>query len=299
MADDYDGYLEGTGSPLDWPFPSPRGPVQPALWLGLLVLALVVLVAAALVRRRHDGSTWLLAVALFCVGLLPQALQRPDSTHLAWASCVPFAVVPVAIVELLPVALRVRRPTLAALGAVATPLVVMFLLVPFFTWRDYADATVQSLGRRRVEGTIRHGERTFRLQRHDAVEAVNAMLPVVDEISEPGDRLFVGPGDLRRTPYSEAFLYHLLPELEPATRYIEMDPGVANATDSGMADELASADIVILSTIRDGWVEPNDSAEPGPDEPNRVLARDFCLVARFGEGPFDPSRGLYELYRRC
>ena len=65
------------------------------------------------------------------------------------------------------------------------------------------------------------------------------MLPIVDAVTEPGDRLIVGPGDLRKTPYSEAFLYYLLPELVPGTRYIEMDPGVANAADSGLADEVA------------------------------------------------------------
>ena len=75
--------------------------------------------------------------------------------------------------------------------------------------------------------------RVFCYGRPDAVDAVNELVPDVDELTEPGDRLFVGPGDLRKTPYSEAFLYYLLPELDPATRYIEMDPGVANAADSG------------------------------------------------------------------
>ena len=52
-------------------------------------------------RRRPDGrtgrSTALLAVALVSVGILPQALQRPDSAHLLWVTCVslPFAVVAV------------------------------------------------------------------------------------------------------------------------------------------------------------------------------------------------------------
>jgi hypothetical protein len=129
------------------------------------------------------------------------------------------------------------------------------------------------------------------------VDAVNELLPVVDDLTEPGDRLFVGPGDLRLTPYSEAYLYFLLPELTPATRYIEMDPGVANAPDSGLADELRAADVAILSSIRDDWNEPNDSVLDGPDEANAVLAEHFCLVESYGEGLFD--RGLFEVYRRC
>jgi hypothetical protein len=72
---------------------------------------------------------------------------------------------------------------------------------------------------------------------------------------------------------------------------------VANADDSGLADELRSADVVILSSIRDDWNEPNDSRVFGPDEPNRVVARDFCLVQSFGTGLY--GRGLYELYTRC
>ena len=89
----------------------------------------------------------------------------------------------------------------------------------------------------------------------------------------------------------------LLPELDPATRYIEMDPGVANAEDSGMADELRGADIVILSSIRDDWNEPNESDDFGPAEPNEVIAEHFCLVESFGTGLY--GRGLYEVYVPC
>jgi hypothetical protein len=127
-------------------------------------------------------------------------------------------------------------------------------------------------------------------------------VPLVDELTEPGDRLFVGPGDLRLTPYSEAFLYYLLPELDPATRYIEMDPGVADAAGSGLAEDLASADVVILSRVWDAWVEPNDSRIVGSDEPVRVLEEQFCQVGAFGErrdgDPTSPTEGdpLYELF---
>ena len=78
-----------------------------------------------------------------------------------------------------------------------------------------------------------------------------------------------------------------------------MDPGVANAPDSGLADELRQADVVILSTIRDDWNEPNDSLLFGPNEPNEVLEQEFCLRGSYGIDPFDPDRGLYELYLRC
>jgi hypothetical protein len=300
--DDYDGFLQRAGL-LDeppWPFWSPRSPVQLNLWLFGILLASALLVWAGVRSYRRDGGRRMLAIAVFSVGLLPQALQRADSTHLAWVSCVTFAVLPAALVELLRG--RDLRSSLDAgwrigLGAVAVPVVAMLVLIPDFTWRSYADAVGQTFGHRRNAGVMEHHGREFRYARADAVEAVNALVQRVDEIAQPGDTLLVGPGDLRKTPYSEAFLYYLLPDLPPATRYIEMDPGVANAPDSGLAEEVAAADIVILSSVRDDWNEPNDSREFGPDEPNRVLARDFCLVESYGEGLF--GRGLYELYRRC
>jgi hypothetical protein len=304
--DRYDGFLQGAGA-LDqppWPLPAPGGPRQLWLWFFALLLVGAVLVVAGLVARRRTGRPRLLAIAAFAVGLFPQALQRPDSTHLAWVGCVAFAVLPAAVLELWrarPVRRCERGPAglQAGLAAVVVSAGLILVVAPYFTYRSYAEATAQTFGHRVRERTIEHHGRRFPYKRHDAVAAVTEMLPVVDALTEPGDRLVVGPGDLRKTPYSEAFLYFLLPELVAGTRYIEMDPGVANAPDSGLADEIAAADVVILSTIRDDWNEPNDALLFGPDEPNEVLAREFCLVGSYGIDPFDPHRGLYELYMRC
>ena len=288
--DRFDGFLQRAGLLAEppWPFPSPPSPAQLTLWLGLLLVANVALVVAGVVLLRRDGDRRLLALALFSVGLLPQALQRADSTHLAWVSCVPFGLVGAALVVLL------RHRVVAA----SLPLLVMLVVVPHFTWRTYVDAVAKSAGVRPIEsGEMRRGDRVFYYGRPDAVTAVRDLLDAVEEVAEPGDSLFVGTGDLRKTPYSEAFLYYLLPELPPATRYIEMDPGVANAPDSGLADELAESDVVILSSVRDDWVEPNTSRDFGSSEPNEVLERDFCQVGAFGTGLF--GRGLYELYTRC
>lgn len=295
--DHYDGFLQGAAELRvgPWPLPALSGPTQIAAWLGLLLLVVATLVTVGLraSRRRHDRR--LLAIGLFCAGLLPQALQRADATHLAWVSCVPFGVLPAAVCEVLRD--RVTRPRLRGLVAVAVPAALLLFVMPFFTLRNYADLTSQSLGYRRQDGVIRNGDRFFPYNRGDAVLAANDMLRDAERVTDPGDRLFVGTGDLRFTPYSEAFLYHLLPDLEPATRYIEMDPGLANAADSELATEVASADVVILSSLFDDWAEPNDSAVPGPARPNEVLADQFCLEGRYGIGLY--GRGLYELYTRC
>jgi hypothetical protein len=70
-----------------------------------------------------------------------------------------------------------------------------------------------------------------------------------------------------------------------------MDPGVANAKDSGLADEVRRADLLILSTAWSNWDEPNSSRQLGPDAPNQVVRTQFCLVGSFGPH--------YKLYRHC
>ena len=296
---EFDGFLQRAGRLAEppWPFPAPPSPAQLTLWLLLIVAAVAVLVVAGVrAFRRPEGDRRLLAMALFAAGLLPQALQRADSTHLAWVSCVPFGFLPAAVAELLR-GVDASRARLRVAAAVLAPLVLTFALVPHFTWRTYADDVAQSVGRHRSSHVMRHGRRIFYYGRPDAVVAVRDLLAEIDRVKQPGQRLFVGTGDLRKTPYSEAFLYYLEPDLRPGTRYIEMDPGVANAPDSGLAQDLASSDVVVLSSIRDDWVEPNSSRDFGPDEPNQVLHRDFCLVGSYGKGLF--GRGLYELWTRC
>ena len=78
----------------------------------------------------------------------------------------------------------------------------------------------QTFNKHRESYVMQNEGRSFYYGRKDAADAVNAMLPVVDGIARPGDKLFVGTGDLRKTPYSEAFLYYLLarrnyPEYQP------------------------------------------------------------------------------------
>jgi hypothetical protein len=295
----FDGFLQRVGALVEpsWPLPAPHTPAQLSLWLGLLLVATAALVAAGVAAARR-GDRRLLVMALFCVGLLPQAIQRADSTHLAWVSCVPLGLLPAAVIE----GQRAWRPAWprrrAAVLAVAVPVVATLALAPTFVWGVYGDYVGRSFGVDPIEvGTMRRGDRVFHYGRLEAVEAVNAMLPDLDRITEPGETLFVGPVDLRKTNYSEAYLYYLMPELEPATRYIEMDPGITNAEESGMADELRRADVVVLSSIYANWDEPNDSRKFGPNEPNEVIEDEFCLIESYGDGYL--GRGLFELYRHC
>ena len=98
--------------------------------------------------------------------------------------------------------------------------------------------------------------------------------------------------DLSRTWYSDAVFYWLFPELEPATYFIEMDPGLANADDSRLADDLATADFALLTSFWAGWREPNASMDFGSPVPNEVLAERFCQYRQYQDG-------LVRLYYRC
>lgn len=287
--DHFDGFLQRAGALHEppWPLPALESPAQLTVWLGLLVLTIAALgiTARRWIRADPDDARALalLGAAALSLGLLPQALQRADSTHLAWVACVPFGFLP----ALLSRWLRDRDRRVAAAAGLAVPL----LLVPAFTFRSYGDYVAQTFGRHRLAFRIEHEGRIFYYGRPDVAAAAHELLADVERLTEPGDRMLVGTGDLRFTPYSDAYLYYLLPDRPPATRYIEMDPGVANDDDSGLADEVAAADLVILSKVWDDWDEPNDSRVAGSAEPNEVLDERFCEVGDYG--------GLYVLYVAC
>ena len=174
----------------------------------------------------------------------------------------------------------------------------MVLLLPHFTGWSYLDFSAQSFGRHRLAFEIERNGRRFYYGRDDVAKAARALLAEVPKVAKPGARLFVGPTDLRKTPYSDAYLYYLLPEYPAGTYYIEMDPGVANRNGSRMPSDLAHSQVAILSGVWTDWSEPNDSRKFGSTESTEVLKRNFCLVKKFGTRP-DDGKPLYELYVKC
>lgn len=297
-TDRLDGALQKAGGLVDppWPLPTLSTPMQVFVWFWLLLASAATLVVTGVRRtRRHPGtlrSRTLLAVALFGVGTLSQALQRPDTTHLAWVSYVPLGFLPVAVAELLRRPLRSIESGRRAVLAGAIVLVGIVALIPHFTARSYLDYSRQALFDDGVERwSVNHAGRNFWLGKPEVADEVQALLDDIDEVSEPGESIIVGPGDLRVTNYSDAYLYFLMPDLEPGTYFIEMDPGVANAPDSGLADELRRADLYVASNVWEVWEEDNASQELGSPEPNRVVDRHYCLVEDYGD--------WIALYRRC
>lgn len=291
------GFLQRAGElrTLHWPVPTLKSATQLTIWFFFLLLAIAALLIAGHLLRRADPSSVrgrvLLASGLFSLGILPQALQRTDSTHFAWVSCVPVALLPLAIVELSRRRYPAWQPRSRSLAAGALVVGFLLLVIPRYTFNSFTDYTLQSVGIHRQAFEIERNGRVFYYGRPDVARALRPLIAALDERAEPGKTLLVGTADLRKTPYSDAFIYYLFPELTPATYYIEMDPGVANADDSGLADEVRKADFLVLSRVWDDWDEPNDSRVFGSDEPNAVVEQQFCEVGEFER--------LYVLYEKC
>lgn len=302
----YDGALQKVADliPSPWSFPAPQGPHQVFLWFFLLpIVAVAVAVVGWRRVRRDPGSVRarsLLAGGVFCVGMLPQAFQRPDTTHLAWVSCVTLALLPVLFAELLGDRGRVRHPSLTSLAPPVAAFAVLLLVIPYFSFRPYADLSRRLVKPLPTGYAVSRGGRNFYLGSQPIALAADALIEALSARSHAGQRLLVGPVDLRKTIYSDAYLYYLFPELVPGTYYIEMDPGMANRPDSGLAGEVARSDWLILSNVWNVWVEENASQHFGSNGPNEAVRHHFCRVGSYGHYPDQgQDKPYFELWQRC
>jgi hypothetical protein len=282
--DEIDGFLQKAGAlrTTGWPFPMPALSQQIVLWFWLVLASIVLVVTVAVLLRRREGSSAraasYLPVAAFSTLLVTQALQRPDTTHLAWVTCISFPLAMAGIAYLVERRAGEGRAWLPPVAAAAVAALVLLVVIPFYPVRTYLDAVGQSFGRNQFGTAITNGDRTFWF---GSPEGAADAQRVVDELavrSQPGERLIAAPGDLSRTNYSDAYFYHLFPDLVPGTRYIEMDPGLADAEGSGLAEEVAASDWLILTDAADAWTEPNTSASSRSQAANQVVAEQFCEV---------------------
>ncbi|HYU59542.1 MAG TPA: hypothetical protein VEK39_02175 [Solirubrobacterales bacterium] len=276
------------------PFPPDLPQEARLMVLVALAVAVLALCAVSLWRRspRSPDARRVAALALFCFGLAPQALGRAGAVHLIEVGCVAVPVVPYALIAVAGPRLRVRLRSLVPAAATA-------VIVAALAW-SYVEPIKPGYGRafqwppwaEDVGADIReanHGSRSFPLSTGQEAHEAEETLAVIDRITDPGDRIVVGPDDLRLTFYDDTYLYHLLPELEPGTYYLTMTPGTANREGSRLADDIASADVVVLGTLPD-FTQLTPNAEPGSGEASQVLAQHFCLVDHFF---------VHLIYERC
>ena len=124
----------------------------------------------------------------------------------------------------------------------------------------------------------------------DAVAAVNELLPDVERRHRAGRHACSSaPATSARRPTARRSSTTCSPSSPPATRYIEMDPGVANADDSGLADELAAADVVdpVVDPRRLGRAE-RLARVSAPTSRTRCSTSEFCLGRLLRRGPVRP-----------
>jgi len=298
-----DGALQAVaeGVPPWWRLPAPPASQQLFLWFFAVVIIAVAVPAWAWIRRRRgagdEHTMVLLAAGLFGLGILPQALQRPDSTHLAWVAIGSWPLLAASIVDVRsrrgavePGAARRDRGAIAAGLAVVAAL--MLVIAPFYTYRHYLLHTRVSAGELPLPFLVERDGRRFWFGDPFVASALSQMVVDLEELTEPGDRLIVGPADLSRTIYSDVAVYFLFPELVPGTYFIEMDPGLADAAGSGLAEDIAAADVLVLTNIWTGWNEPNASSDRLSQEANQAVGDNFCLVRQYEEN-------LVMIFQRC
>lgn len=264
--------------------------------LGMFAMHLVAVgliigtsVAAIWADRRNSAARLLLSVGLLGLGLTHQAAQRLDLGHMIAAALLSFTFLPVALFVLC----RNRIPRLAgpviALGATALVVLTLQLVVPglgisnFNRIRDCVSSDVH------YAEFIEHRGRSFPVPSKAQATDVEAILQTLETVARPGERLFVGPADLRRTNYNDTFIYYLMPHLQPATYFLEMNPMSANRPGSRLTTDVASADWLVLSHVWDKWDELNESTKFGPEAPMQVVQSQFELMATFH---------AYDVYRR-
>ena len=298
-----DGALQAVaeGVPPWWGLPAPPASQQLFLWFFAVIIIAVAVPAWAWIRRRRgagdERTMVLLAAGLFGLGILPQALQRPDSTHLAWVAIGSWPLLAASIVDVRsrrgavePGAARRDRGAIAAGLAVVAAL--MLVIAPFYTYRHYLLHTRVSAGELPLPFLVERDGRRFWFGDPFVASALSQMVVDLEALTEPGDRLIVGPADLSRTIYSDVAVYFLFPELVPGTYFIEMDPGLADAAGSGLAEDIAAADVLVLTNIWTGWNEPNASSDRLSQEGNQAVADNFCLERQYEEN-------LVMIFQRC
>jgi len=251
------------------------------------LLATFVNIAAGVIavraEPRANAARMLLGIALFGLGLTHQAIQRADLLHVAFVAFISLGMLPM---SLLVIGSRYYRRSVGrrdALLAVATVLVFLLAIVPelVFHLRQVVGLTREA---DRPIFLVQHG-RSFPLRTMESALRAGQMLTWLDAKTSSGQRLFVGPADLRRTNYTDTWIYHMMPQLRPATYFLEMNPLSANRPGSRLAADVASADWLVLNREWDSWDEKNKSSCLGSDAPSQVIAAQFKLRGHYG--PYD------------
>jgi hypothetical protein len=245
------------------------GATPDIIWVFIFYIAAsaVNIVAGVLALRRAspENGRLLLSGAILGLGIIHYALSRFDGGHVLNAALVSVMLLPLSISVLFSLLVKPLPRWSEAVAVIALVLMVVLLI----------------RSKPSEEGIfITQNGRSFPLGKNRVPQAADRILAELQRASGAGQFLFVGPGDLRRTLYCDTWIYHLFPQLPPASYFLYMDAGSANAPGSRLAHDIARADWLVLNRTWD--LIPDASSEFGPDEPNRVVRADFDLWRESG-----------------
>lgn len=209
-------------------------PVHVALGLLVGAASLVVLVCRAFWRRTREDWAW----ALLCLAVVPQALQRVDVYHFAFAAVIVYPLALAAGVDLARVDnLRTRR--------FLAPALVTFLTVPALFFLAWLAASSTPIDKETVESDSRRI--TIPAER---AGPTRALIRDVRALVPPGSAIFVGTDQMGRTSFNSFPVYYLLSEhYRFDSYYLELAAGVAERDGSGLSDDIRSADALVLSAF--------------------------------------------------
>jgi hypothetical protein len=239
-------------------------------------------------ERRAPAPRLLLGMALLGLGVTHQMLQRIDYLHVIFVAFISLGLLPLSVLVLRGYWAKERFGWIPAFLATSAVLILLLIAVPHLA--DYSRSELSFSLSQQPNTTffVVHAGRSFPVRFVKEARDINRLLKRLEELARPNQRLFVGPADLRRTNYNDTYVYHLMPQLHPATYFLEMNPGSANRPDSRLATDVASADWLVLNHFWDVWNEPNDSIRYRSDAPMKVVRAEFELCNRYGD---------FELYR--
>ena len=255
------------------------------LWL-IVGAALLILVNGAVATSQKRGEpNRVLLLALGCLGVCvtPQVLQRAEPFHAAMVAPATVAMLPVLAAAPLVLKNRLKlAPLLAGLMTLAC-FSILFSICP--GPRRLLDQSLHNelVRSEAAEYMARGAERSFPLSSPVDAQSVTRICAVLTQHARNGERLFVGPRDLRQTNYNDVYFYYLLPQLAPSTYFIEMNPFSANRADSRLGSDIGQADWLILDSQLNDSREPNAFLQLGPDRPNVVVQDQFVQVAQLNQ----------------
>ena len=252
--------------------------VQAMFWAHIASCVLNLLAGAKTWLRRPKTVEQALHLSLSLVGLLisHQALQRADDIHVCMSAFLSISLLPWSLITLLrrsdeP---RVWHGLLAGAAVIALLMTVAFR--PFRVLFEHCRLALN--GSDVISISVKNHGRAYPIASIHLYQALDRVVAFLDAHSAQGERLFVGPMDLRRTNYCESYVYHLVPKLKCATYFLEMNPLSANRPGSRLAADVASAEWLVLSNRFDEWGEANASSNFGSDAPNQVIRTQFTTV---------------------